>query len=69
MIAHGPLCPKDFMGCCDDICRGSGCIEMDGQEMVYQCPECGEIESFPFDCDDEENYCLGNDDGYEVDDL
>lgn len=34
------LCPKDGMPCCDDLCRGGGCIEMEGYPMLETCQFC-----------------------------
>jgi len=36
------LCPLDNKGCCDDLCRGSGCLRMDGYPMLRICDVCGE---------------------------
>ena len=41
----GNLCPKDFLPCCDDLCRGGGCIAMDGAELYWSCSGCGAIVS------------------------
>ena len=35
------LCPKDSKPCCDDLCHGGGCLEMDGYPMLATCSFCG----------------------------
>lgn len=35
------LCPKDQKPCWDDLCYGSGCMQMDGYEMLEACAICG----------------------------
>lgn len=35
------LCPKDRRPCIDDLCRGGGCIELGGAELLEQCQICG----------------------------
>lgn len=35
------ICPKDGSPCCDDLCRGSGCLRMDGYPMLAECDLCG----------------------------
>lgn len=35
------LCPKTNKPCCDDLCHGSGCLEMDGYPMLKICDRCG----------------------------
>lgn len=51
-------CPKDFQPCCDDLCYGSGCLEMDGLPMYEKCPGCGkfisEEDTDSCECDPEE---------------
>lgn len=48
----GPVCPKDLRGCCDDICRGAGCIRLLGEPMIYWCKKCGEYsDSYWFQCE------------------
>jgi len=37
------LCTKTGKGCCDDLCHGSGCLEMDGYAMLAECDVCGGI--------------------------
>lgn len=55
------ICPKDGTACCDDLCHGGGCIQMDGYPMLERCDRCGRIidEDLLDDCscdevDDEE---------------
>lgn len=38
------VCPKDLKPCCDDLCRGSGCLRLCGVEMVELCKGCGHPE-------------------------
>ena len=38
------FCPKDGKTCCDDLCYGGGCLQMDGAPMLYKC-ECGALVS------------------------
>jgi hypothetical protein len=33
------LCPKDLRPCCDDLCRGGGCL-ITGEELYYFCTGC-----------------------------
>jgi len=35
------VCPKDCKQCWDDLCRGSGCMRMDGYPMLEKCSSCG----------------------------
>lgn len=35
------LCPKDGTACPDDLCHGSGCMEMEGYPMLRRCDICG----------------------------
>jgi len=35
------LCPKTGQPCCDDLCHGSGCLQMDGYPMLAVCDRCG----------------------------
>ena len=35
------ICPKDGMACPDDLCHGSGCMDMNGSPMLEKCPKCG----------------------------
>lgn len=35
------ICPATSAGCIDDICYGSGCLKMDGEEMLEKCSGCG----------------------------
>lgn len=56
-------CPKDGSACCDDLCHGAGCIQMDGYAMLAECDVCGGLvdEEIP-DCgtctcdDDQDDY-------------
>lgn len=52
------LCPKTLQPCCDDICHGSGCLEMGGASMVEKCVHCGAFyqDHEECDCDDQEEY-------------
>lgn len=56
------ICPKDGTYCCDDICHGAGCIQMDGYQMLEKCDICGGIidaeipECGTCRCDDEDGY-------------
>ena len=58
------LCPKDLKPCCDDLCYGGGCIEMDGYPMLTVCYKCGgaidkeipECSTCSCDYDDEEDF-------------
>lgn len=34
-------CPNSGEPCLDDVCRGSGCLELDGYPMLERCPNCG----------------------------
>lgn len=38
------LCPKDYKPCCDDLCHGGGCLQMEGYQMLAQCSVCGGIQ-------------------------
>lgn len=62
-------CPKDGSACCDDMCHGAGCLQMDGYAMLAECDVCGGLidEEIP-DCS---TCTCGDDDGdgwYEYDD-
>lgn len=35
------ICPKTMKDCCDDLCHGSGCLEMEGYPMLSVCDGCG----------------------------
>lgn len=61
------ICPKDGSACCDDLCHGAGCLQMDGYPMLSRCDVCGGLidEEIP-DCgtctcdweeDDHWDYC------------
>jgi len=56
------ICPKSGRGCCDDMCYGSGCLEMDGYPMLRICRSCGGTidEEIPdcgtCSCDDDDDY-------------
>ena len=58
------ICPKNNQPCMDDMCRGSGCMEMDGYAMLQRCQFCnGTIdEELPecstCTCEDDDNYEL-----------
>ena len=59
------VCPKNGYACMDDICRGSGCIEMDGYQMLRQCDFCGGwIDAEIPEC----STCTCDDDGEPADD-
>ena len=34
------ICPKDYRPCCDDLCRGGGCLRMGGYPMLVVCHKC-----------------------------
>ena len=34
-------CPFDGSACCDDLCHGSGCMQMEGYPMIQRCDFCG----------------------------
>lgn len=36
-------CPKDMQPCIDDLCYGSGCIQMDGAPLYENCMGCGQL--------------------------
>jgi hypothetical protein len=45
------LCPKDGLGCCDDLCHSSGCLRMNGYTMLRGCDFCkGIIDEEITDC-------------------
>lgn len=54
------ICPKDGSACPDDLCHGSGCVQMGGYEMLQVCDFCGgtidnEIPDFgTCSCDDDD---------------
>lgn len=35
------ICPRTNKSCPDDLCHGSGCMEMDGYQMLEVCHACG----------------------------
>ena len=35
------ICPKDGTACPDDLCHGSGCLQMNGYAMLQVCDFCG----------------------------
>lgn len=35
------ICPADGSACCDDLCHGAGCMQMDGYPMLSVCDVCG----------------------------
>ena len=45
------ICPKDGKPCCDDLCYGGGCLELEGAPMLYRCPGCGVLISDEDDLD------------------
>lgn len=59
------LCPKDMKPCCDDLCHGGGCLEMEGYPMLGVCDFCGGV------IDDEIPDCstctCGDEDDYDED--
>lgn len=64
MAIKGPYCPATMKpACIDDMCRGGGCMEMQGAELVYYCTDCGEetMHDHCF-CTEEENRDLEDDD-------
>lgn len=45
------ICPKTMKPCIDDLCRGSGCLEMNGYPMLKVCVVCkGFIDDEISDC-------------------
>ena len=54
------LCPKDLKPCCDDLCHGGGCLQMDGEPMWHTCSGCGQPVSDSDDllcrCDPDDYY-------------
>lgn len=60
------VCPKDFKGCCDDMCHGAGCLRMGGYQMLLVCDVCRGFvdEEIP---DLSTCTCEGGDDYYEDD--
>ena len=54
------LCPKNLAPCCDDLCYGGGCIEMNGAAMYERCGGCGALIS-----DDDVEECTCEDDRYD----
>jgi hypothetical protein len=56
------ICPKTMKGCCDDLCHGAGCLQMDGYAMLSRCDHCGGLidEEIPdcgtCTCDDDDYY-------------
>lgn len=54
------LCPKDYKPCCDDLCHGGGCMQMNGYEMLRVCDVCkGIIDEEILECST--CTCLDND--------
>lgn len=54
------LCPRTLQHCIDDLCHGSGCLEMGGYPMLAECHACGGYidEEYP-----EDSTCIcGSDD-------
>lgn len=52
------VCPIDLKPCCDDICRGGGCIRTGGSEEMIdigECPMCGKTTCS--DCDLDQCEC------------
>lgn len=37
------ICPATLKICCDDICRGSGCLKLGGEELLTECNGCGKL--------------------------
>jgi hypothetical protein len=39
------ICPATMRACCDDICRGNGCLKYgaSGEPVLTKCRECGEL--------------------------
>jgi len=62
------ICPKDGTACPDDLCHGSGCLQMGGYPMLSRCDHCGgtidhEIPSCgTCSCDDDEYPDFGEED-------
>ena len=59
------VCPKDGRPCCDDLCHGSECLQMDGTPMLEICFVCnGTIDSESMDgstctCDPDDDFIEG----------
>ena len=55
------ICPKDGSACCDDLCHGGGCLQMNGYPMIEICQFCGgEIDEAMPEC----GTCTCDDDEY-----
>lgn len=56
------ICPKDGKACCDDLCHGSGCLQMGGYPMLRVCDICKGLMDDEIDdcstctCGDEDDY-------------
>lgn len=60
------ICPRTGHACPDDLCHGSGCMEMDGYPMLRVCDVChGTIDEEIPDC----GTCTCDDDGPEYEDY
>jgi len=55
-MSAGYLCPNDLRPCCDDLCRGGGCL-ITGEELYYHCPGCKRLVS-----DEDQESCTCEDD-------
>ena len=49
-MSEGTVCPKDFMSCPDDMCRGCGICAVTGSELLSRCAHCSQVYSVDVDC-------------------
>lgn len=63
------ICPKDMKPCCDDICRGGGCLQYGGTVPgLTTCGGCGQLvpidgspdDVFECECECEPEYDMEN---------
>ena len=55
-------CPVDREPCCDDLCRGGGCMRNHGEEMLDKCTVCGKFSNGDtIFCDCDEDYAYPDD--------
>lgn len=61
------VCPVDLKPCCDDVCRGAGCVQAGGDSMLHVCATCGDAFDYfiVFECDDCSRDRDGEDDFYD----
>lgn len=56
------ICPRDWKACLDDLCHGSGCMQMDGYPMLSICPVCkGAVDEEISEC----GSCTCDDEGWD----